>query len=89
MAEAHAEMCNDAVSLSLRFWKLKERDKRETLTTPEHRGRRIGDEHCIPNSISDISHDAEDFRARLASLGWCAEMSESGSSSCTDEQGTL
>ena len=39
----------------------------------EHRGRSIGNAHCIQTSGSDISHDVDDFRARLASLGWGAQ----------------
>ena len=72
MAIIHAEMFNDVVDVN--FWKLKERHSREKyVDRSEHRGRSIGNAHCIENSGSDISHDVDDSRARLASLGWGAE----------------
>ena len=65
------------------------KQREEDVDRSEHRGRSLGNAHCIQISESDISHAGKDFRARLTSLGWCAEVSQSGSSSCTDKQGSL
>ena len=74
VAIAHAEMFNDVVSMDVNFWTFKERQQREEdVDRSEHRGRSIGNAHRIPSSNSDISRAVEDFRAWLASLGWCAE----------------
>ena len=77
---AHADMYNDVVSTDGNFWKLKDRSSRDKkLLTVLN----------IVDAASDIAHAVADFRVRLATLGCCAEMSQSGSSSCTDQQGIL
>ena len=67
--DGHCQRCLNGCDL----WKLKERNSREkkTLTVLD-----------IQSCKSDIAHAMEDHRERMASLGWRAKMSQSGSSSC-------
>ena len=83
---AHAEIFNDVVSMDVEGTP---KQREEDVDRSEHRGRSLGNAHCIQISKSDTPHAGKDFRARLASLGWCVEVSQSGSSSCTDTQGSL
>ena len=68
MAVTRAEMFNDHVSTP--------QQREEDVDRSEHRRRSNGNAHRILHSESDISHAVEDFRARLASLGWCDDRAQ-------------
>ena len=90
LAVAHAEMFNDVVPMDVNFWKWKERHcfDKQTLTVLNIVDAASGT-HLAPRIPYQTTHTLWKTFARLASLGWCADMSQSGSSSCTDQLGIL
>ena len=79
MAVAHAETLKKVVPADVSFWKVKDRNLREnrrsTVLNIVDAALRMHIASRLPKS--DIAHVVENFRAWLASLGWCAEVSQS------------
>ena len=57
---------------------MKERNSREKKTLTVLNIVNAASGMHIQNSKSEVAHAVEDFRARLPSLGWCADIFQSG-----------
>ena len=80
---------NFGASIILLGWMLRQRSERNTLTVLNIVDATSG-MYTSSRTPNQTSHTMwKTFLARLASLGWRAELSQSGSSSCTDQQGIL
>ena len=85
VAIAHAGMFNDAVSMDVNFWKQKERSNtgKKTVTVLN-----IGDNSEYIASRVQIRFEHA-VRKPSGFFGKGAKLSQSGSPSCTDQQGII